>query len=168
LQDSLSGKTRILVTHALHFLPQVDYIYVIVNGSIAEQGTYHDLMARGGEFSAFITEFGSKEEEKKEEEEEDVIEDISEAAAKAKKAKEDKMKKAVAGAGLMQSEERNTGAIAMKVYKDYMKAGHGEWVMPLLILSLILMQGATVLSSYWYVLYLYFFFLASVLIDVFP
>ncbi|KAF8199630.1 ATP-binding cassette transporter YOR1 [Pholiota molesta] len=133
LQDSLSGKT-------------LDYIYVIVNGSIAEQGTYHDLMARGGEFSAFITE--KKEEE---EEEEDVIEDISEAAAKAMKAKEDKMKKAVAGAGLMQSEERNTGAIAMKVYKDYMKAGHGEWVMPLLILSLILMQGATVLSSYWLV-----------------
>lgn len=118
-------------------------------------------MARGGEFSAFITEFGSKEEEKKEkedEEEEDAIEDTSEAAAKAKKAKEDKMKKAVAGAALMQSEERNTGAIAMQVYKDYMKAGHGEWVMPLLILSLVLMQGATVLSSYWYVLYLYFSF----------
>ncbi|KAF9484351.1 ABC transporter [Pholiota conissans] len=155
LQDSLSGKTRILVTHALHFLPQVDYIYVIANGSIAEQGTYHELMSRGGEFSAFITEFGSKEAEKKEEnEEKDAEEDIAEQsadAAKLKKEKEEKMKKAVAGAHLMQSEERNTGAISMQVYKDYMKAGHGEWVMPLLVLSLILMQGATVLSSYWLV-----------------
>lgn len=36
----LAGKTRILVTHALHVLPQTDYIYVMENGVIAEQGTY--------------------------------------------------------------------------------------------------------------------------------
>ena len=36
----LDGKTRILVTHALHVLPQADYIYVIENGVITEQGTY--------------------------------------------------------------------------------------------------------------------------------
>ncbi|PPQ68225.1 hypothetical protein CVT26_005758 [Gymnopilus dilepis] len=151
LQNSLSGKTRILVTHALHFLPQVDYIYVIADGRIAEQGTYHDLMAREGEFSAFIKEFGSaEEEEKKDEEEEDAIED-DEAKDKKEKEKLEKMKKAVAGAALMQAEERNTGAIAWDVYKDYIKAGKGEIVMPLLLMSLTLMQGATVLSSYWLV-----------------
>lgn len=36
LRNSSSGKTRILVTHALHFLPQVDYILTIVDGRIAE------------------------------------------------------------------------------------------------------------------------------------
>ncbi|KAF8969223.1 ABC transporter [Flammula alnicola] len=158
LQDSLSGKTRILVTHALHFLPQVDYIYVVVDGRLAEQGTYPDLMARGGEFSTFINEFGSNEQEKKtqeeEQEEEAAIEGSDKKAAgdtKAEKTREDKLKKSVAGAALMQVEERNTGAIAWDVYKDYMKAGHGEVVMPLLLLSLVLMQGATVLSSYWLV-----------------
>ncbi|OJA15999.1 hypothetical protein AZE42_13449, partial [Rhizopogon vesiculosus] len=40
-----TGKTRILVTHALHFLPDVDYIYTIVDGRIAERGTYPELMA---------------------------------------------------------------------------------------------------------------------------
>lgn len=152
MQKSLTGKTRILVTHALHFLPQVDYIYCIENGTIAEEGTYADLMTRGGEFSQFITEFGSKEEEqeKKEEQEEDTIgADDEDAVLKIAKAKEDKMKKAVSGAALMQAEERNTGAIAWPVYRDYMKAGHGEWVMPALVLSLVLMQGATVLASYW-------------------
>ncbi|OJA16609.1 hypothetical protein AZE42_10766, partial [Rhizopogon vesiculosus] len=40
-----TGKTRILVTHALHFLPDVDYIYTLVDGRIAERGTYLELMA---------------------------------------------------------------------------------------------------------------------------
>jgi len=154
LQNNLSGKTRILVTHALHFLPQVDYIYAISDGSIAEQGTYNELMSKDGAFSAFINEFGSaeEEEEKEVEEEEDAIQDSLEAKegkAAAERAKMEKMKKAVAGAALMQQEERNTGAIAWDVYKDYMKAGHGEIVVPLLLMSLALMQGATVLSSYW-------------------
>lgn len=51
LQKSLTGKTRILVTHALHFLPQVDCIYCIENGTIAEEGTCTDLMTVGGDFS---------------------------------------------------------------------------------------------------------------------
>ncbi|KAF8907317.1 ABC transporter [Gymnopilus junonius] len=150
LQNTLSGKTRILVTHALHFLPYVDYIYVIADGTVAEQGPYNELMTRGGEFSAFINEFGSAQENKKEEEEEGSTE-VDDVQVKKDKEKLDKMKKAVAGAALMQTEERNTGAIAWDVYKDYIKAGRGEFVMPLLILSLILMQGATVLSSYWLV-----------------
>ena len=36
LRANLSGKTRILVTHALHFLPQVDYILTIGNGRVVE------------------------------------------------------------------------------------------------------------------------------------
>lgn len=160
LQNSLSGKTRILVTHALHFLPQVDYIYVIADGRVAEQGTYGDLMGRGDEFSKFITEFGSSEENKEiEEQEEDMVDEAvsAEKAAEAialetrEKERSDKMKKAVAGAALMQAEERNTGAISLSVYKEYLNAGHGQIVMPFLLFSLVFMQGATVLSSYWLV-----------------
>jgi ATP-binding cassette, subfamily C (CFTR/MRP), member 1 len=40
LSGPLAGKTRILVTHALHVLDRTDYIYVMDNGVIAEQGTY--------------------------------------------------------------------------------------------------------------------------------
>lgn len=36
LRTRSSGKTRILVTHALHFLPQVDFILTIVDGRVAE------------------------------------------------------------------------------------------------------------------------------------
>jgi ABC-type bacteriocin/lantibiotic exporter with double-glycine peptidase domain len=40
LNGPLSSRTRILVTHALHVLDKTDYIYVMDNGIIVEQGTY--------------------------------------------------------------------------------------------------------------------------------
>jgi ABC-type bacteriocin/lantibiotic exporter with double-glycine peptidase domain len=40
LRGPFSDKTRILVTHALHVLDKTDYIYVMEDGVIIEQGTY--------------------------------------------------------------------------------------------------------------------------------
>jgi hypothetical protein len=142
LLNSVSGKTRILVTHALHFLPQVDYIYTIVDGHIAERGTYTELMESNGEFAKFVTQFGSHEEGH---EEEKAIGDTKLDEDK----KEESKKKISAGQALIQAEERNTGAIAWSVYKVYGSAGRGQIIIPLLLLSLALVQGATVMSSYW-------------------
>lgn len=143
------------MTHALHFLPQVDYIYVVVEGRIAEQGTYLELMGNDGEFSKFVREFGSKEEEEKESEE-DAIDTVgaTEAEGGAGIEGEGRKKAAAVGPGLMQVEERNTGAISWEVYKTYSKAGNGKIVLPLLFLSLVLIQGATVMASYWFVSFL--------------
>ncbi|KDR78885.1 hypothetical protein GALMADRAFT_244528 [Galerina marginata CBS 339.88] len=145
LLNSESGKTRILVTHALHFLPHVDYIYVMDDGRMAEQGTYQQLMAHGNAFAQFVKEFGTSEKN----DEEDKVEgkDIP----KVEDEKEKKMRNAVAGASLMQVEERNTGAVTWQVYKNYAKSGHGEILLPVLILALVFLNGATVLSSYWLV-----------------
>ena len=40
LAGPLADRTRILVTHALHVLDKTDYIYVMDDGIIIEQGTY--------------------------------------------------------------------------------------------------------------------------------
>lgn len=152
LQDSLSGKTRILVTHALHFLPDVDYIYVISDGRVVEQGPYSELMANGKAFAQFVTEFGSNEEQKEGEQAEGVkAPDAPTAEADIKKEGATPSQKPTSGSGLMQAEERNTGAIAWDVYKSYIRAGRGGLMMPVLVLSLALIQGATVMSSYWLV-----------------
>ncbi|KAM5199046.1 ATP-binding cassette sub-family C member 6 isoform 2-T2 [Hipposideros larvatus] len=42
----LQGTTRILVTHALHVLPQADCIVVLEDGAIAEMGSYQELLHR--------------------------------------------------------------------------------------------------------------------------
>jgi len=109
-------------------------------------------MSQGGEFAKLITEFGSskEEEEKQAESEADVIDVRSKTDGEAEREME-KMKKAVAGDALMQAEERNTGAVSWEVYKNYLKAGKGHIILPLLLLSLLLFQAATVVSSYWYV-----------------
>ena len=40
LNGPLADRTRILVTHALHVLDKTDYIYVMDDGVITEEGTY--------------------------------------------------------------------------------------------------------------------------------
>ncbi|KAK7051247.1 hypothetical protein VNI00_004747 [Paramarasmius palmivorus] len=145
------GKTRILVTHALHFLPQVDYIYVVADGRIVERGTYTELMESGGEFGAFVREFGSNESEQ--EKEETAVEATGAKDEKdiAEKEIEKEVKKTTGGGGMMQAEERNTGAVTWQVYKSYLKSGRGEWIIPFLLLSLVFVQGSTVMASYWLV-----------------
>lgn len=103
-------------------------------------------MQSNGEFSKFVNEYGSKEQEEKKEIDDD------EDAPEGDPDNEKKRRKAVAGAGIMQAEERNTGAISSKTYKSYLEAGNGQIVIPILIFSVVFMQGATVMSSYWYVL----------------
>jgi hypothetical protein len=109
------------------------------------RGTYAELIKNDGEFAKFIAEFGSKEQSQdNEEKEEEKIEPAPQAEAEARK-------KATAGVGMMQIEERNIGAISLEVYKAYLAAGNGKYVVPLLLLSLVLLQGANVMSSYWLV-----------------
>ena len=105
-------------------------------------------MSQDGEFSKFIAEFGSSKEEN-----ENAIEVTAKSDAEGELKKMQKMKTAVAGNALMQVEERNTGAISGKVYKSYLKAGKGQIMLPILLLSMVLLQATIILSSYWFVDY---------------
>ncbi|TRY70343.1 hypothetical protein TCAL_02430 [Tigriopus californicus] len=55
----LRNKTRILVTHSLSVLPEVDTIIVLKNGNITEMGTYDELVSSQGAFSHFLAEYGT-------------------------------------------------------------------------------------------------------------
>ncbi|KAM9715837.1 ATP-binding cassette sub-family C member 3 isoform 4-T4 [Menidia menidia] len=50
----LKGKTRILVTHGISFLPQVDNIVVMVDGRVSEMGSYQELLTQNGAFAEFL------------------------------------------------------------------------------------------------------------------
>jgi ABC-type proline/glycine betaine transport system ATPase subunit len=149
------SQTKILVTHALHFLPQVDYIYTVADGQVKERGTYNELIANDGVFSKFVKEFGSQQEEE-EKEDADEIADVVETAIEGKSKMGHKAAAALKeqyekGKTIMQDEERNTGSVSWKVYKEYILAGNGAIMIPALLLSLLLVQGAQVMSSYWLV-----------------
>ncbi|KAK2097539.1 Multidrug resistance-associated protein 6 [Saguinus oedipus] len=54
----LQGTTRILVTHALHILPQVDWIVVLADGAIAEMGSYQELLHKKGALMGLLDQAG--------------------------------------------------------------------------------------------------------------
>lgn len=145
------GKTVILVTHALHHLHDVDRIITLEDGLIAESGTYDELNSReNGAFARLMAEFGGQQEEQDEEKKEDEDDGIEK--AKHDDGAEKKRQESGNNKGdIMTQEQRNTGSVAGKVYKDYFKAGHGVIMLPLIILTISLMQAATVLNSYWLV-----------------
>nr|AHK05642.1 ATP-binding cassette transporter sub-family C member 1 isoform X4 [Tigriopus japonicus] len=55
----LRNKTRVLVTHSLSVLSEVDMIIVLKNGTITEMGTYEELVSSQGAFSFFLAEYGT-------------------------------------------------------------------------------------------------------------
>ena len=56
----LSGKTRVLVTHGVTFLPQMDQIIVLKNGAVSEVGTYRELLEQKGDFADFLIQYLSE------------------------------------------------------------------------------------------------------------
>ena len=52
----LKDKTRVLVTHGISFLPQVDNIIVVKDGKISEQGSFKTLIGMKGDFAKFLLE----------------------------------------------------------------------------------------------------------------
>ncbi|BFZ19876.1 hypothetical protein BsWGS_22915 [Bradybaena similaris] len=63
----LKGKTRVLVTHGVHWLPLVDTIIVLKDGEISETGSYEQLVSHDGEFAQFLKEFFIQEAESEDE-----------------------------------------------------------------------------------------------------
>jgi ATP-binding cassette subfamily C (CFTR/MRP) protein 1 len=138
----LKDKCRILATHQLHVLSRCDRIIWVDEGQIKAVDTFDNLMAQNAEFVQVMSST-AKEEEK--EEEEKVNEDEVEAEVKSTK-KQRKQKKQAA---LMQTEERATKSVSWEVWIEYIKAGGGMWVGPLVFILLVLSQGANIVTSLW-------------------
>lgn len=130
-----------LVTHALHFLSEVDYIYTLENGRIAEHGTYDYLMERDSEFARLARDFGGHDNaaERKRDEEPEAKEaaeaaeeaapdvapahelDVADVKEKSRR-KDDHVKNKLEGR-LMVAERRETGSVSWKG-----KFGVGDWM----------------------------------------
>ncbi|WWC63484.1 uncharacterized protein I303_106087 [Kwoniella dejecticola CBS 10117] len=145
---ALNSKTRILVTHALHFLPYVDNIIMMEDGHIGEMGTFNELKARDGAFARLIREFGN------EEQHDEAIETEEQAMnSSGPKHTYDRARMVAKGTAhtLMQAEERNTGALKKGTYWDYLKAGNGMVMLPILLVAISFAQATYVITSYWLV-----------------
>ena len=70
----LKKKTRLLVTHKVTLLPEVDFIIVMKDGKISESGSYHELLDKKGAFSEFLVEYLAEDVDEASESDEKIIE----------------------------------------------------------------------------------------------
>lgn len=143
------GKTVMLITHAIHVLPETDRIFTMLDGSIVESGTYHELERAGGAFAQLVQEFGGDQDSDDEEEQEGIEKGVSN--KESNRFTREQMTVVSGKQDALSQEERNTGSMGRGVYSAYLKAGNGSILLPLLLLSVAIMQAATVLNSYWLV-----------------
>ncbi|EJD55530.1 ATP-dependent bile acid permease [Auricularia subglabra TFB-10046 SS5] len=138
LSGPLSGRTRLLATHALHVLPHVDYIYVLERGTIAEHGTYEHLRGSGGAFSRLLEEHGTgaKELERRGEQ---LDKEVDEATTG--------VKDGAANTALIQDEDRAVGQVPWSTYRDFFAASGSVWFLPLLLLLAIASRAIQVASQ---------------------
>lgn len=163
IQGALKGKTRVLVTHQLQYLPQSDHIVFLKDGRVREQGDFASLMAADAEFAQLFKTYGGGGEEEKEAEVEvkDVAVNAGEGAEgkedgteKKQERAEDATTKAATGTKapartLMTTEERAKGKLGFGVWLYYLRAfGGAPWV-SLIVLSICLQMSVRLFNDYW-------------------
>ena len=72
-----TSQTRVLVTHGISFLPQLDQIIVMADGQISEVGTYRELLSRKGAFAEFLYNYLEKKSDAEEVDIDDDGDDLS-------------------------------------------------------------------------------------------
>lgn len=154
----LKGRTRIIATHQLHVLPDVDYVICLKNGRIAEEGAYKDLIAQEGEFCALMAQYGGVQAEEDEAaadinfddiqpDKADIQDEVLSVGEKGKAEIYDKEADATerkslektteTAQKLMSEEERESGAVKGNVYGGYLKAsGVHLWVITFALFAL--------------------------------
>ncbi|KAM7270310.1 hypothetical protein ACFE04_029524 [Oxalis oulophora] len=160
IKEELRGKTRVLVTNQLHFLPQVDRIFLVSEGMIKEEGTFEELSKNGRLFQKLMENAG-KMEEMEEHVEENDGKNVEQKDTKPttyggvvegnglqrdmENAKKGKIRKSV----LVKKEERETGVVSWRVLMRYKDALGGMWVVMVLLMFYLLTEILRVSSSTW-------------------
>ncbi|XP_046974021.1 uncharacterized protein LOC124540463 [Vanessa cardui] len=147
IQKYLSGRTRILVTHQVHFLKAADFIIVLSEGSIKNMGSYDDLVKSEIEFSSLV----SDDKEKKvdgnipEDERRPVLQHgISRMSVRSdeKDTREEKEQ-------VLEAEERAKGNLKWAVIQNYLSSVKSWLIVFLAVFSLLLTQTGATFSDYW-------------------
>uniref|UniRef100_A0A1B6EGY9 ABC-type glutathione-S-conjugate transporter n=1 Tax=Clastoptera arizonana TaxID=38151 RepID=A0A1B6EGY9_9HEMI len=107
----LKKKTRVLVTHSITFLPEVDLILVMKDGTVSESGTYKELLAKKGAFSDFLIQHLQEVDEETESELDDLKQQLIESNTELRK-KFERQKSTESGSLRQRSNHSESGSVA--------------------------------------------------------
>eukprot|EP00262_Sarcandra_glabra_P011548 TRINITY_DN2799_c0_g1_i1.p1 TRINITY_DN2799_c0_g1~~TRINITY_DN2799_c0_g1_i1.p1 ORF type:complete len:1626 (+),score=287.39 TRINITY_DN2799_c0_g1_i1:361-5238(+) len=156
IKDELQGKTRVLVTNQLHFLPHVDRIILVHEGMVKEEGTYEELTNNGELFQKLMENAGKMEDQVEEKEvgENDGQKNLTPTANGESIKMEDGLSKHASKVKegksvLIKQEERETGVVSSRVLSRYKNALGGLWVVLILLTCYISTEVLRISSSTW-------------------
>lgn len=146
IQEYASTKTVLLVTHQLHLLPGMDWIMVMDNGVLVQQGSYKDLMKdENGNLFSMMRNY------KLDDEPEMSLKLSSSTIYNADEVTFDEKDKSSLSktSKIIDEEEKMTGSVAFSVFKHYIdKCGGLLFAVPVLFLAL-LCSGIQMTTSLW-------------------
>ncbi|KOS19402.1 Oligomycin resistance ATP-dependent permease YOR1 [Escovopsis weberi] len=149
----LKGKCRILATHQLWVLNRCDRIVWMDAGKIQAIDTYENLMRDQAGFRTLMETTTAKKKEGDEggDDHRDSDDEVTQTKplTQTETAEKRKAKKNKKAAALMQQEEKAEASIPWSVYTSYCRASGSIWNAPLVILVLVLCQGANIATSLW-------------------
>ncbi|KAF8976440.1 hypothetical protein BGZ46_008260 [Entomortierella lignicola] len=170
----LQGKTRIIATHQLYVLPDVNYVICMKDGKISTQGTYQELLTKNSEFMELMIQYGGMSRKKS------VVGDVADSQVESDaessttvrqqnqetiwntdkasnigdetdsevQVNDVEVKKSAEASKLISEEEREVGAVSLSVYGEYFKmVGVGMWTA--VVFCYIAQQVCSIMMNYW-------------------
>ncbi|ESO91182.1 hypothetical protein LOTGIDRAFT_153611 [Lottia gigantea] len=135
----LKHKTRVLVTHAVHWLPLVDTVVLMDNGRIIDCGHYLKLMRNNGALAEFLHTHMSKSDKAQE-----ATEDAEESSLDSKKKSDFRSRLG----HLISEENAETGKVEFSVFSTYAKAV-GVFSTIFIFVSYTIYQVGSVAANIW-------------------
>uniref|UniRef100_A0A8C0H8W7 ABC-type glutathione-S-conjugate transporter n=1 Tax=Chelonoidis abingdonii TaxID=106734 RepID=A0A8C0H8W7_CHEAB len=133
----LKDRTRVLVTHAINILPQVDNIVLMVDGEISETGSYQELLQRNGAFADFLHSYNNPEEKEGCDLQAKAINQDCTATTAPKDAER-----------LTEGEKVRTSRVNISIYLDYLRTT-GPLICLYIVLLFACQQAASFCRGYW-------------------
>ncbi|KAL4709187.1 hypothetical protein ACJJTC_008115 [Scirpophaga incertulas] len=118
----LRGRTRVLVTHQIHFLNAADIIVILDNGNVIKMGTYEELVSSCKEFSSILASI-SDDNDKDSKSVDYLSIDNKNNDKRNRNLSETEDNDDKFEAQKMQAEERGTGNLRWSVIKAYFRSG---------------------------------------------
>ncbi|KAJ9679716.1 hypothetical protein PVL29_021588 [Vitis rotundifolia] len=147
VMDALSGKTVLLVTHQVDFLPAFDSVLLMSDGEIIQAAPYQQLLASSQEFVDLVN--AHKETAGSERLAEVTPEKFENSVREINKTYTEKQFKAPSGDQLIKQEEREIGDMGFKPYMQYLSQNKGYLFFSLAALSHILFVAGQISQNSW-------------------
>ncbi|XP_072021819.1 LOW QUALITY PROTEIN: ATP-binding cassette sub-family C member 5-like [Amphiura filiformis] len=157
IKDALqgNGKSVVFVTHQLQYLADCDYVILMRDGRIAEEGKHDELMTEDGEYANLIRTFHMDEREDKEKGDEsqtrvggDLTSSKDEMGSK-KDMGLDMEEKPEYDGGLIEAESAEAGVSRFETVLRYIRASGGFILAFIVILLFLLVAFGTVFTNWW-------------------